>query len=435
VITGRWSDTLQQKLALAFIAVAALTGGAVLSTRWIESRLGLGASFLALFVIMSVALGAAAILSRAFVRRLNQLAHAARQIAEGDLLLSLPAARDDKTADEIDDVARALIGMQAALTRVLGELRSVSREIHGSAQGLSSTASALASLSEEIADSTQRLATSNEQSLGQMQRTMGVTRRVEDSARGMGKAAEQALGLTRRGGDDARRARELASRADAELEHIAYQVDRMASAVEGFQSQALSINKTVDLIATIAQQTHLVALNAAIEAARAGEHGQGFAVVAEEVRQLSERAARFAEQIAGFAGQINAGSGVVIATMRETIAAARAGRQVVAGASDALREISGGMLPLLEEMERIATWTRDQQGATNELVESIETITEAIRSGASDSEETSLATKRERQEMERMAAAASALASTSDRLKQLCGAFKLEGSHELTEQR
>ena len=75
----------------------------------------------------------------------------------------------------------------------------------------------------------------------------------------------------------------------------------MSSAIEGFREQALSINKAVDMIASIGQQTHIVALNAALEAARAGERGRGFSVVAEEVRELAERAGRLAEQITGLA--------------------------------------------------------------------------------------------------------------------------------------
>lgn len=417
---------VQQKLALAFMLVAALTGGAVFATGLLDRHLGMGAVFLAFFLIMLVALGAAVVLSRFFAQRLSALAIAARQISEGDLAVRIPAPREVGNNDEIDDLARSLAGMRGALLRLLSELADVSEEIHGSAQGLSGTAASLTTLTDEIAGTAQRLAHSSERSVDEMHRTLDVTQRVDGSARSISNSAEAALALTRRGGEDARRGRELAARADAELEHIAYQVDRMASAVEGFQAQALSINKTVDLIATIAQQTHLVALNAAIEAARAGEHGHGFAVVAEEVRQLSERAARFAEQIAGFAGQINAGSGVVIATMRETTSAARAGRQVVAGANDALREIAGGVLPLLEQMEAIASASRTQQQATDELVRAIEEVTRTIRDGAAGTEETSRATQREKHEMEAMARAAASLAGTSDRLKRLCGVFRLD---------
>ncbi len=397
-----------------------------MATGLLERQLGWGATFLELFLILIIALGAAVLLSRAFAKRLHTLARAARQITDGDLTVAIPTPRDGDNADEIDDLARSLSGMRAALLSVLTELSSVSDEIHGSAQGLAQTASSLSGLTEEIAGTANRLARGTENSVQQMQHTLEVTRRVDGSAQAIEGSAETALGLTRRSGEDARRGRELATRADAELEHIAYQVDRMASAVEGFQSQALSINKTVDLIATIAQQTHLVALNAAIEAARAGEHGQGFAVVAEEVRHLSERAARFAEQIAGFAGQINAGSGVVIATMRETITAARAGRQVVAGANEVLREIAGSVLPLVERMETIAAASRAQRLATDELVKAIGDITNTIREGAASSDETSRATEQELREMERMAESATSLAGTSDRLKRLCSVFRLE---------
>ncbi len=416
---------MQGKLAAAFMSVAALTGAAVLATRALAPLLGVGAFFLALFATMLVGLGAAVILARAFSRRLHTLAQAARVIAAGDLVAPIPAGRAGRAADEIDDLTRSFAQMREALIRVLTELRGTASSIHASAQALSGTASALSRATEEIAATARRLAHGAERTVDQIQRTSEVTRHVARSAEEIGASAEAVLAQTREAGEGARRGRKLAARADEGLEQIARQVDRMSLAVEGFRDQALSINKTVDLIATIAQHTHLVALNAAIEAARAGEHGQGFAVVAEEVRQLSERAARFAEQIAGFADQINAGSGVVIAAMRESTSAAREGREVVAGASEALREIADGVLPLVSRVEDIARLARGQADASDQLVHAIEDIARIAREGAEASEETSDATARQNESMDGMASAAARLAGTSDRLKELCAVFRV----------
>ncbi len=418
---------MQEKLAASFMLVAALTGLAVLGTRLLEPTLGLGAVFFAVFATMLVGLSAAVLLSRTLSRRLTTLAEAARQLAEGDLAVEIPPARAGRGGDEIDDLTRSFATMRDALVRVLGELRETADEVHESAGGLSEAARSLSTLTDEIAATAFRLAEGAERTVDRIARAQEVTRRVAGSAEQIGRSAEGALSLARRSGEDARRGRELARRADEELEQIAGQVDRMASAVEGFRDRAAAIDKTVDLIVTIAQQTHLVALNASIEAARAGEHGQGFAVVAEEIRQLAERAGRFAEQISGIVEQIHAGSGLVIATMRETTAAARHGRQVIGGASEALREIAGGVLPLVERMEEIVSLARRQVEDTEQLVQAIEEIAQIASEGAAGTRETSAATREQNRSMDAMARSAEGLARTSDRLHELCSVFRLSG--------
>jgi len=412
---------MQEKLAASFMLVAALTGLAVLGTRLLEPTLGLGAIFFAIFATMLVGLSAAVLLSRTLSRRLTTLAEAARQLAEGDLGVEIPPARTGRGGDEIDDLTRSFTAMRDALVRVLGELRETADDVHASAGGLSEAARSLSALTDEIAATAFRLAEGAERTVDRIARAQEVTRRVAGSAEQIGRSAEGALSLARRSGEDARRGRDLARRADEELEQIAGQVDRMASAVEGFRDRAAAIDKTVDLIVTIAQQTHLVALNASIEAARAGEHGQG------EIRQLAERAGRFAEQISGIVEQIHAGSGLVIATMRETTAAARHGRQVIGGASEALREIAGGVLPLVERMEEIVSLARRQAEDTEQLVQAIEEIAEIASEGAAGTRETSAATREQNRSMDAMARSAEALARTSDRLHELCSVFRLAG--------
>jgi methyl-accepting chemotaxis protein len=344
---------------------------------------------------------------------------------EGDLTVEVPRARSGLGADEIDHLSGSFAAMRDALVRALGELKGTSDQMNGSARDLSDNASALSALTDEISRTARRLAAGAERTVERIGQTQEVTAGVAQSADEIGRAAEDALQMTRSTGDDARRGRDLAERADRELEHIGEQVQRMIEAVEGFRDRALSINKMVDMISTIAEQTHMVALNAAIEAARAGEHGEGFAVVADEVRLLSERAGRYAEQITGFADAINAGSQTVIRSMDETTRAARTGRDVVGGASESLRMIAGGVLPLVERMAEIERLAREQRDGMEALVQSIDEIARIARDGATGIEEASTATTRQNRSMEAMAQAASGLAGTSERLREICAVFRV----------
>ncbi len=416
---------MEKKLAASFMLVAAASGLAVLATRLLEPALGAGAILAAIFAIVLVASIAALVLSRRLVARLAALAEAARVIATGDLDARVPPAREGGGADEIDDLARAFSLMQRSLLRVVRELAATAAEIRDSSRDVAQTAASLRALTDEIASTSQMLARGASGTASRLDDTYRVTRDVATSAERIGMSAESVLLMARQRGVEARLGREHATRADRELERIGEQIEHMASAAEGFQRQARSIDRTVELIATIAQQTHLVALNAAIEAARAGEQGHGFAVVAEEVRGLAERAGRFAEEIAGFAGEINVGSTRVLEAMRETRDAARAGRRVVEEAGERHREIADGVLPLASQIEEIAEFARTQRKATEELVRAMEGISEIAREGARGSDETSSATTRQNSSMERMAVSAERLASTADRLHELCSVFRV----------
>ncbi len=416
---------MKQKLAASFMLVAALTGFAVIAVRPLERVLGWGALFLSFFVILLVGLGAAVLLAQRLSRRLSTLAAAARVIADGDLAAPIETPPPGRRPDEIDELAMCVSQMRAALVRVLGELSDTSQTINVSARGLSDDAARLLELTAEISTTARKMARGTERTVRELGSTETVTREFAASAERIGETASAALKLTRRTGDEARRGRDLAARADDEFEHVAGHVERMSHAVGGFRERALSINKTVDMIANIAEQTHLVALNAAIEAARAGEHGEGFAAVAEEVRLLSERASRYAEQIAGFAEQINGGSGELIAAMQESIEATRVGRQVILGASDALRDIAGGALPLVERVEEIESLARAQAEGSEALVAGITSVAEIARGGAVDIEEAYAATERQSRSMDSMAESAAELAGTSDRLRELFAVFRL----------
>ncbi len=416
---------MERKLAASFMLVAGLTGIAVYATRFLERALGAGAVFFALFMILLIASATALILARRLTERSDALLRAVRVIASGDLSVEVPRTARRGRPDEIDELADSFHQMRDFLLRVLAELQQTSDRIYLSASETAGHAASLSSLTGEIADAASRLSRGADTTVERIRNTSDATRRLASSAEKIGSDASAALKITRRAGEEARRGRRLARHADEELERIAAEVDRMSKVVAGFRSQAAAINRTVDLIATIAQQTHMVALNAAIEAARSGEHGSGFVVVAEEVRQLAERSAEFAEKISELAEGINDGTGLLITTMKENLQAAHDGREVIAGANESLRHVASSVLSMLDTMETIATLSHDQQDATKVLVGSIDEIALIADAGAESSAETSKATREQMRAMDTMTASAKDLASTADRLKDLFAVFRV----------
>ena len=138
------------------------------------------------------------------------------------------------------------------------------------------------------------------------------------------------------------------------------------------------IGVIANAIKDIAEQTNLLALNAAIEAARAGEQGRGFAVVADEVRKLAERTATSTKDIAGTIGEINAISDAAVKSMQGAITDVEAGVTLVHLNSEGLKKIRVAMVKVDERMEHIATASREQSAASESVANSLEHVTSLV---------------------------------------------------------
>ena len=199
----------------------------------------------------------------------------------GDLTRRAPVSGND----EIGQTSRAFDSLMDALSEAL-------RRVHAGADGVLSTVAKLAGISEKIADGSMvqsEAAASTAAAVEQMTVSIGS---VADSTEGVRKLSEHSLARTREGN-------ESAAQMIREVQNIESMVRQVAESVKEFVQSAHAISGMTQQVSDIANQTNLLALNAAIEAARAGEQGRGFAVVADEVRKLAEKSARSASEIDG----------------------------------------------------------------------------------------------------------------------------------------
>ncbi|PHV11195.1 methyl-accepting chemotaxis protein [Chitinimonas sp. BJB300] len=158
------------------------------------------------------------------------------------------------------------------------------------------------------------------------------------------------------------------------MNSIAQEVGLTARTIEALGEQSAAITNVVGVIRDVAEQTNLLALNAAIEAARAGEAGRGFAVVADEVRNLAARSATASNEIANFASAIRTAAGDAVSRMQATVQIVESGRHNTDAASDSIERIQQGSAGVAQTIESIADTLVEQRTASQLLTQHLESI-------------------------------------------------------------
>ncbi|MDD5298015.1 MAG: methyl-accepting chemotaxis protein [Rhodocyclaceae bacterium] len=278
-----------------------------------------------------------------------------QRIAQGDLATPVKTQVGDSTS-----LLAALGTMQGNLHDLVAHMRSASEQLAGSVQHLAASSGNVASGSQRQSDEAASMATAVEQMTASIQL-------VADQAADVDRMTKASLERTTEGN-------ESISRMIGEIEQVESSVREIAGAVAEFIQATQRITGMTQQVKDIAEQTNLLALNAAIEAARAGEQGRGFAVVADEVRKLAEKSASAASQIDDVTRQLTQKSVDVEQVIQRGVAALESTEGhlesvvvVLAEATDAVQNTSAGM-------ENISRSVRAQTATGNEISRGIEGI-------------------------------------------------------------
>lgn len=279
------------------------------------------------------------------------------RFSEGDLTVKVTPPKDD------DDVSRLMNGFNKSVSNMKDMLKRVSEAVAAAA----SASTEISSSSEQMAAGAQEQSTQANEVASAVEEMTTTILETSRNSMNASKKSTEAKNIAVEGGA-------VVSETIRGMNKIAEVVNSAASTVKQLGKSSDEIGEIIQVIDEIADQTNLLALNAAIEAARAGEQGRGFAVVADEVRKLAERTTKATKEIAEMIKQIQNDTGGAVRSIEQGTSEVENGKQLAQKAGDSLRRIISASEEVQDLITQVATASEEQSSAAEEISKSIEGI-------------------------------------------------------------
>ncbi|MGC6370155.1 methyl-accepting chemotaxis protein [Pseudomonas sp. K2I15] len=313
------------------------------------------------------------LLTRSIVAPLQKAVEAAETIAGGNLTKLIDV-------DGKDEPARLL----GALAAMQANLRQTIQHIAGSATQLASAAEELSAVTEEASKGLQQQNNEIDQAATAVNEMTAAVEEVARNAVSTSEASSQSNQAAREG-------RDRVVETVGAIQTMTQDVQNTSVLIEGLATQGRDIGKVLDVIRAIAEQTNLLALNAAIEAARAGEAGRGFAVVADEVRALAHRTAQSTQEIEKMVAGIQSGTGEAVNSMQQSNQRTQSTLEMARAAGVALEQITQSISLINERNLVIASASQEQAQVSREVDRNLVNIRDLATQSAAGANQTSAA--------------------------------------------
>ncbi|MUK89042.1 HAMP domain-containing protein [Ornithinibacillus sp. L9] len=343
-------------------------------------------------------------------------------IAEGNLN-NTPL--ETKSKDEIGQLMVATNEMNESMRDLLTQISSVSEVVNTQSEELTQSANEVKAGSEQIATTMQELASGSEtqaNSASDLSSTMSSFTNLVQEANEKGelieKASSDVLGMANEG-------TQLMEQSTNQMNKIDEIVKDAIQKVQGLDKQSQEISNLVTVIKDVAEQTNLLALNAAIEAARAGEHGKGFAVVADEVRKLAEQVSSSVTDITTIVTGIQQESNMVSDSLQGSYIEVENGKKSLVTTSETFNGINMYVSEMANSIKDVSENLTTIASNSQEMSTSIEEIAAISEESAAGVEQTSASTQQTTSTMEEVAGSSEQLAKLAEELNGLVRRFKL----------
>lgn len=336
-----------------------------------QSNSSVSNALTAIFIVMLASIVIAIFIAfrtvKAIVNPLDKINAMLSVVASGDLTQQLK----DHTQDEFGDLSRNINKVNLSLQSLI--------------QGIISRSTQLAAASEETSAITLQTTQAIREQKSQVTQAATATTEMSSTAQGVLQSSNDALAEIKNADKEAERVKGISLENKATIMQLSREVDQASIVINKLHKDSASIGSILDVIRGIAEQTNLLALNAAIEAARAGEQGRGFAVVADEVRSLASKTQASTQEIQAMIQALQSGAHAAVEAMNKGKKQAEECVAKTEVATSALDSITHAVHLAHDMSEQISTAAREQNQVSSEisgLLESIVAIAEQTASGA-----------------------------------------------------
>ena len=369
-----------------------------------------------------IGIGAAVLMSALIAKPIGRISAAAGKIAEGDLTTDYIKV---KTNDEIKDLADSFNKMTESLRNVIAKVLEASHHVAASSQELSASSEEITSATEQVASTINELAIgAGRQAQDANETSRGVNEvvdRLENVTENINSVSATSIKVSK----DAKEGLSEAKTAVEKIQRIKLVTEESTKGVKILGDESIRIGEIVEVIKGIADQTNLLALNAAIEAARAGEQGRGFAVVADEVRKLAEQSSLSAIQIAELINKVQNETNKVVEAMNITNQEVLTGVEAVNKTGEYFEIIYNEIVDIGDQIQQVSYISQQISGESQIINDSVGSIASIAQETAASSQEISAAAEEQTAAMVEVANSSQDLARLAEELQENVSIFKI----------